>query len=437
MTVRTEVPASPEPARRRGLPSDLGDALARLRDAESANLALEREVVQRRMAEELARSQTRMLIRSLGILAAGSNLDTFLGHVLKMTVQQLNCVGGTLWFPEAGTGSIRLHLEYLEGQVVPASRSRHPAVLQPPPVGGKGVSTFPTQHPESYRMTDVVAGMPEENRAYIRSLGVQTLLTVPMLLGRETVGWICVRSRKADPTELEDKIHLAEALANQATLAVQMARLAEGAREAAVLGERNRIARDIHDTLAQGFTGILLNLEAASMTLERSDPGSAAHHVDNARRLARSCLEEARTSVRALRPQTPPEAGLPEALRAQAARLQSGGRAGSFSVVGQAFAIPDEVQAEFTRIAQEGITNVIRHASATRAELALDFGDDTVELTLTDDGRGFDPSRRRDGFGLTGIRERASRIGATIDISSRPGCGARIAVRWSARTPIR
>lgn len=95
---------------------------------------------------------------------------------------------------------------------------------------------------------------------------------------------------------------LAEALANQATLAVQMARLAEGAREAAVLGERNRITRDIHDTLAQGFTGILLNLEAATMTLERGAHASAAQHVDHARRLARSCLDEARTSVRALRP---------------------------------------------------------------------------------------------------------------------------------------
>jgi hypothetical protein len=95
----------------------------RVRSLEQANRALEREVVQRRLAEELARAQTRMLIRSLSILAAESNLDKFLGHVLKVTVQQLNGVGGTLWFPDPLTGSIRLHLEYLDARIVPAAES--------------------------------------------------------------------------------------------------------------------------------------------------------------------------------------------------------------------------------------------------------------------------------------------------------------------------
>lgn len=90
------------------------DAAQRLREIEEANRLLEQEVVQHRMVAELARGQSEMLIKSLYFLAAQSNLDKFLGHVLKVTVQQLQGVGGTLWFPDATTRSIRLHLEYLD-----------------------------------------------------------------------------------------------------------------------------------------------------------------------------------------------------------------------------------------------------------------------------------------------------------------------------------
>lgn len=396
----------------------------RLFETEQANHALEREVVQRRTAEELARSQTRMLIRSLGILAAESNLDNFLGHVLKVTVQQLNCVGGTLWFPDALTGGIRLHLEYLDGRVIGASESRHPAVLRPLPVGGKGVSTFPTHAPETYILSNTVAGMPEENRAYIQSLGVRALLTVPMMLGRETVGWICVRSVKQDATDLNDKIHLAEALANQATLAVQMARLGEQAREAAVLGERNRIARDIHDTLAQGFTGVVLNLEAANMSLRKESIESAVKHIEDARGLAKACLEEARVSVRALRP--PVHSDLTQEIRMQLARLNGGEITAELLVRGEIPPLAVEPQGELLRIAQECITNVIKHAQAKRVELTLSFAADELHLCVADDGIGFDPDERHEGFGMLGMRERADRIGARFVVASTHGLGSRV-----------
>lgn len=398
---------------------------ARVADVERANLALEREVVQRRLAEELARSQTRMLIRSLGILAAGSNLDRFLGHVLKATVQQLHCVGGTLWFPDPITGGIRLHLEYLDGRVVTAAESRHPAVLQPLPVGGKGISTFPTDGPETYLLAEAVAGMPEENRAYIQSLGVRALLTVPMLMGHRAIGWICVRSTKHDPSDLEEKMHLAEALANQATLAVQMAQLGEQAREAAVLAERNRIARDIHDTLAQGFTGIVLNLEAATMTLRADQPELALGHVEHAHALAKSCLDEARVSVRALRP---PSAAcdLAQALQAQLARLADAGVDAELVARGEPAQLSAETQAELVRIIQESITNVMRHAHARRVELSIEFAPGQVRLCLADDGIGFDAAAQHEGFGLMGIRERAERLGARLHVASTPGLGSRI-----------
>ena len=270
---------------------------------EQKKKTLELEVTQRRLAEELAHRQSEMLIQSLGFLASESNLDKFLGHVLQVTVDQFGGVGGTLWFPDREAGTARLHLEYLDSRIIPASESRHPAVQHPPPVGGHPMSTFPGDRAETYVLSYEVAGMPEENRAYIMSLGVRALLTVPMVLGKETVGWICIRSSRMDTREMKRNIRVAEALAGQATLAIQMARLAEQARQAAVLEERDRFARDIHDTLAQGFTGVVVNLEASSRALKKRCIDIALEHIEHAQQLAQAGLEEARLSVRALRPE--------------------------------------------------------------------------------------------------------------------------------------
>ena len=401
--------------------------IERLQRLEEAMRALEQEVVQHRRAEELAREQSQMLIRSLGILTAESNLDHFLGHVLKATVQQLDCVGGTLWFPDPETGAIRLHLEYVGSRVIPAGQSLHPAVLHPLPVGGRPVSTFPMDRPETYVLSDVVSGMPEENRAYISSLGVRILLTVPMVLGKETMGWICVRSTKSDPKEMEGKIHLAEALAGQATLAVQMARLNDQARQAAVLEERNRIARDIHDTLALGFTGVVVNLEAASRTLRKQTVDQALEHIEHARGLAQACLEEARLSVGALRPEAQKHADLIDALRAQLKRVEASGTLEArLSVSGDRSALPRRVESELLRIAQECITNVLRHARAKRVDVSLSFRPHKLCLAVIDDGVGFELDAHHDGFGLLGMHERAERIGANLLVASRAGQGTRV-----------
>jgi signal transduction histidine kinase len=401
---------------------------AQLADLEHAKRALELEVVQHRRAEELARDQSHMLIESLGILATESDLDRFLGHVLRVTVELLGGVGGTLWFPDALHAGVRLHLEYVESAIVPASQSQHPAVLRPLPIGGRGVSTFPTDHPETYVLAAAVAGMPEENRAYINSIGVRTLLTVPMLLGREAVGWICVRSSKADPGEMESKIPLAEALASQATMAVQMARLGERAREAAILAERNRIARDIHDTLAQGFTGVVVNLEAASRTLKKDHVALALEHIEHARGLAQSCLDEARLSVKALRPDVLQHATLVDAVQAQVARMQASGALARLAILGTPVPVPREIEGELLRIVQESITNVLKHAHARHVEVTLAYMPEALTVSIADDGVGFDPQAHHDGFGLLGMHERAQRIGARLQVDSVDEAGARLTV---------
>lgn len=131
------------------------------------NKALLAEVDQWRLAAELARDQSAMLIKSVDILTSDSPLDTFLGHVLKTTVDQLEAVGGTLWFPDQANGTARLHLEYVQGQMVNARNSSHPAVLFPPPIGGVPLSTFPDRRAETYLLCYEVAGMPQAFFSFI------------------------------------------------------------------------------------------------------------------------------------------------------------------------------------------------------------------------------------------------------------------------------
>lgn len=399
--------------------------------------ALELEVTQRRLAEELAHRQSEMLIQSLGILASESNLDKFLGHVLQVTVDQFGGVGGTLWFPDHENGTARLYLEYLDSRVIPASESKHPAVRHPPPVGGEPRSTFPGDRAETYVLSYEVSGMPEENRAYIMSLGVRALLTVPMVLGRETVGWICIRSRRMDTKEMQSKIRVAEALASQATLAVQMARLAEQARQAAVLEERNRIARDIHDTLAQGFTGVVVNLEASSRALKKQSSELALEHINHARQIAQEGLAEARLSVRALRPESL-QTDFHLALEALARRVEETGVVhGHLSIDGSRRPLPGDVEAELLRIAQESVTNVLKHAQASEVHLGIEYAPESVTLSIADDGSGFDTRARHEGFGLLGMHERAQRLGAHLELRSAAGSGTTMSVTVDLRAESR
>jgi signal transduction histidine kinase len=130
--------------------------------------------------------------------------------------------------------------------------------------------------------------------------------------------------------------------------------------------------------------------------------------------------------VRALRPDPLQQADLIQALQAQVERMAASGTVARFTTVGEKVALPREAQGELLRIAQECITNVMKHAQAQRVELTLAFGPDAVSLSVADDGAGFDPDAHHEGFGLLGIRERAQRIGARLLVASAPGHGTRI-----------
>ncbi len=208
-------------------------------------------------------------------------------------------------------------------------------------------------------------------------------------------------------------------------------------RAAGVLEERQRLARDIHDTLAQSFTSIVMHLEAAEPQLAAA-PNSAQRHVEQARQSARDGLTEARRLVWALRPAALDQASLPEALERLARSWSvASGVAATATITGAPRPLPAEVEVTLLRVAQEALANVRKHARASAVTMTLSFMDDAILLDVQDDGVGFasralpHPSGEG-GFGLTGMRERVARLGGSLSVESAPGEGTTIVVELRA-----
>lgn len=213
------------------------------------------------------------------------------------------------------------------------------------------------------------------------------------------------------------------------------AQLLVQAREAGVADERRRLAAEIHDTIAQGLTGIIAQLQVVA---NAGDEGLAREHLDRASALARHSLGEARRSVHNLSPTALEHDALPEALKKTVAEWseRTGVRA-DFTVTGPAEALHEEMEATLLRIVQEALSNASRHADAARLGVTLSYMQGEVALDVRDDGRGFDPltpvqRSGSGGFGLDGMRARAERVAGSLTVESEPGGGTAV----SARVPL-
>ena len=199
---------------------------------------------------------------------------------------------------------------------------------------------------------------------------------------------------------------------------------------AAVLDERNRIAREIHDNLAQDILGISVQLELVSRTMPKEAEGTKAH-LDRARILVRNSITEARRYVWDLRSQALENNDLPAALTETARRLTAEtGLQAQVQVSGTFRPLPQLIESNLLRIGQEAINNAVKHAGAERILVNLKFDNKHVQLSVRDDGRGFDAEKQTSNghFGLVGMRERAEQIGGTLFISSREGEGTEVTV---------
>jgi signal transduction histidine kinase len=236
------------------------------------------------------------------------------------------------------------------------------------------------------------------------------------------------KGREQDEKRKQMVARLEAALEENAGLHAQ---LLSQAREAGVLDERQRMAGEIHDSLAQGLTGIITQVQAAQRVWHT--PDQSREHVDRALGLARESLAEARRSVQALRPRELEAARLPDALDDLSRRWsRDAGVDLRFDVTGDRVALSPAIEVALFRVAQEALHNVARHANASRVGVTLSYLHDVVLLDIRDDGRGL--SGRGQGFGLTSMRQRVRSVGGAVEIESAADEGTAISARVPAIT---
>ncbi|MDJ1136005.1 sensor histidine kinase [Streptomyces iconiensis] len=221
-------------------------------------------------------------------------------------------------------------------------------------------------------------------------------------------------------------------------LASTRAELAEVSREAGVAAERERLAGEIHDAIAQGLSSIVMLVQATGSTLDQmtglpaghgKTVDQARHQLDLVARTARESLAEAGALVEALRPTALDTGSLPEALRRLTDRAAEGGwLTTSFSLHGEPDALPVAVEVVILRVAQEALTNVRKHARASSAQVTLSYAEQTVTVSVRDDGKGIEPDEEPHGYGLVGMSRRVEQVGGKRHLDSTPGQGTMVSV---------
>ncbi|MBE9030124.1 GAF domain-containing protein [filamentous cyanobacterium LEGE 11480] len=349
------------------------------------------------------------------------------------------------------------------GQDVPHPISGEPAVNVPPEWEWRSTTTAPAASfsphgdqlyswkdgpflTEQMRLgvvaSHLVADLPEADRQLMARQGTTATLFVPITVGQQMWGFIHFDSNQPQPRlygEAEIAILKVAAESIAAAIARQAQDVALRQSEQAVLDERNRLAREIHDTLAQAFTGVSLQLEVVrGLTNNPNHPDTAASlkqaqaFIRRARDLARQGLSEARRSVHALRSAALETDDLPNALQKVLRQTQRDtGLTTQFHLEGVPLPLSDDCQLNLLRIAQEAITNTLRHAQATQLDITLGFTPPQIRLQIFDNGCGFHPQSLSEvtGFGLIGMRERAARLNGKFQIHSNPQQGTRITVQ--------
>jgi signal transduction histidine kinase len=253
---------------------------------------------------------------------------------------------------------------------------------------------------------------------------------VPLLHKERVIGMLGLsHTTRGYYTEQHGKLALA--IANQAAVAIENARLYAQAQEVAALEERHRLARELHDSVAQALYGVTMYAEAAHSLLCAGEQEQAAGHVRAVRETAHTALAEMRLLIFELRPPILEQEGLAAALQARLAAVESrvAGLTASLSVEGEIL-LPVPIEEALYRLAQESLNNVFKHAGARNVTLTLRQCDGRVLLEVEDDGAGFDRARaaRHGGAGLRGMAERAEQIGGHLTVDSVPGQGTRVRV---------
>lgn len=429
----------------RGVP--LHDASGRLLRWYGTNT----DVDDRRASERLARGQLAALTHTLNLLANERDPENLPMHVVTTVLTQMDAHSATIWerqrdslvlygVHEGGAVWTREQTNYFEG-ALPVDGAAPPLWREGLRSGGPLVIEDVHTEPSRLVLADgQSASWPIESltspfvnlKGHLAAQGVRRLLICPMLHSGQLAGIIGVRftgERKFG----RDEIDLTRAMAQQALLCLRLMRLSRESRDAAVTAERNRLARDLHDTLAQGFTGVIAQLEAAKEAISGSNVRVVTQHIESAEELARSSLGEARRFVRAMRSRSLTRGTLITALEQLLATMARGtSLAAQLIVEGEHRELPAALEQGLLCIATESITNSIKHAHARSFVVTLTYERDRVRLLIADDGVGFETGAPHDGLGLIGMRERAVELGGQLAITSNPGGGTQVSMELHA-----
>jgi len=409
----------------------IGAALHRERLVDDVRRERERAAEER--VAELAKAN-QVIRGNLERLASEPDLGSFMGHMLLEAVRQFDADSGAVIVSKDTLQEWRIVAHVKDGQLEPA-----PFATSVPFTGSPFTNMLVNQQePVYFNLEKETPDIWPGALAFHRREGYSGVVVYPLVFGARNVGFFILSFRR-NAQEVQ-RSELLVALAQQATLAVQLTRLAYSAKEAAVLVERTRIGQEIHDGLAQSFTGILMQLGAAEEFPPCKRKNSELNTIlSRIRDLARDGLSEARRSVMALRLDQTRRAGLENALRQLAERSTvPGGVTVTFQGAGVATGLKPEHEHELLRISQEAVSNAVRHGRPHTVAITMADCQSHWELAVADDGVGMEQHPElyaSEGFGLSSMRQRANAIGGEWHIDSRPGAGTRVSVRMTKRRP--
>jgi len=406
------------------------------RDVDALRAALTRETLERRRAEAMAKIQTNVVKYAVDLLAREPDVDGFFRALLKTLAEEGESHKVTVWLIDEDQKGCDVWMAHIDGEVFTASSAEWKTTEFPRQTFGRHLFSYEPGWHQTVEYGADDERMPANVRDFVRREGLSETLVAPLLISDKTLGWLTLCSRETrDCSEGQWwRIALIEAIARQAALALHHSRILElkrvEERRKAILEERNRLARDIHDNLAQGFAAILMQLQGAqreACTL----PPSVARSIETAVDLARTHLTEARRSVGALRPNVDTPEDVSRAIKRLA---ELGQRTTTVPIDVQLDELPrfgDGVEREIIGIVQEALTNAVKHSLARRIIIkASTVNSLGLRLSVADDGRGIPRERPTSGFGLTSMQERAERIGASLTIVTAPRSGTEIVLAW-------
>jgi signal transduction histidine kinase len=406
-----------------------------LSDPESLRAALVRESHERHRAECLARMQTEVVRLALDLLAREPDVERFFAELTKTLVDESESGVCGVWLLDEDHQRCEFWMArvgdelYTRGDDDSCDTRSFPCEEM-----ARHLFAYTPGWSQTIQYDGDDLRLPEVIRQFNGHHGARTLVVAPLVIAGRNLGWMHLCALKTEDDGLWWRVVLVEAMARQATLALHQSRLVRltrlEERRKATLEERNRLARDIHDNLAQGFAAILMQLQGAKRHLATVPP-SVASSVETAVELARIHMIEARRSVLALRPNV----GSGEDVAAALKRLGDVGQRTTDVpievIVDELPRFGDGVEREIIGIAQEALTNAVRHARARRITVrASTVGSIGLRLSVADDGDGIGEERAGSGFGMTSMQERAEKIGASLTIVTAPRSGTEVVVAW-------